>query len=152
MNIIEGYNYDGILGDRETTKEIIIHCTDTPRDGRIGVEDINLWHIRRGFSCIGYHYVIRADGEIERGRAEEKIGAHCLGHNRESIGICYVGGRDKFGRYADTRTERQKKAMHLLVKALKAKYPTITEVHGHNEYNKAKYCPCFDVRQELWEY
>ena len=73
---------------------------------------IDTWHRQRGFHLgIGYHYVIRRDGSIEKGRPEWMIGAHCVNHNAHSIGICYEGGLDIRGDPADTRTEAQKTAM-----------------------------------------
>ena len=86
------------------------------------------------------------DGTIEYGRPIEQIGAHCQGHNRNSIGICYVGGLSYDGKYPkDTRTPAQRKALCQLVHQLLSQYTNAT-VHGHNEFaNKA--CPCFDVQQ-----
>lgn len=55
------------------------------------VKEINEMHIARGFSCIGYHFYIRKDGTIYRGRQLEEIGAHCKGYNAHSIGICLEG-------------------------------------------------------------
>ncbi|MBP3354444.1 MAG: N-acetylmuramoyl-L-alanine amidase [Bacteroidales bacterium] len=131
--------------------EIIVHCTATPEGRDISVEDITRWHIDRGFTTIGYHYVVLLDGTIERGRPEEQVGAHCKGHNSRSIGIAYVGGCDKAMRPKDTRTVRQCASLARLLKELKTKYPTAT-IHGHNEFaNKA--CPSFDVQKwinEIW--
>ena len=131
--------------------EIIVHCTATPEGRNISVEDITRWHIDRGFTTIGYHYVVLLDGTIERGRPEEQVGAHCKGHNSRSIGIAYVGGCDKAMRPKDTRTVRQCASLARLLKELKTKYPTAT-IHGHNEFaNKA--CPSFDVQKwinEIW--
>ena len=50
--------------------------------------------LHRGFRDIGYHFYITRNGEIHRGRALEKVGAHCRDHNTHSIGICYEGGLD----------------------------------------------------------
>ena len=74
---------------------LIIHCSATPQGVCLSLEDCRREHIRhRGFSDIGYHFYVTRDGEIHRGRPTEKIGAHCLNHNRHSIGICYEGGLD----------------------------------------------------------
>ena len=131
--------------------EIIVHCTATPEGRDISVEDITRWHIDRGFTTIGYHYVVLLDGTIERGRPEEQVGAHCKGHNSQSIGIAYVGGCDKAMRPKDTRTTPQRASLIHLLKELKVKYPKAT-IHGHNEFaNKA--CPSFDVQKwinEIW--
>lgn len=123
--------------------EIIIHCTATPEGLDYTVRDIDRWHRSRGFNEIGYHYIIHLNGKIDKGRDVEKIGAHCKGHNRHTIGIAYIGGlRD--GKPADTRTDDQKLALICLVYQLKKKYPSITKVSGHNEYSH-KACPCFKV-------
>ena len=126
--------------------EIIIHCSATPEGKDYTVEQIRQWHKQRGFSDIGYHYVIYRDGSIHSGRPIERIGAHCLKHNAHSIGICYIGGISKDGKTPkDTRTDAQKESLIKLIKELKAKYPKAT-VHGHREYaNKA--CPSFDVQK-----
>lgn len=127
--------------------KIIIHCSATPEGREHTVEDITLWHKQRGFSTIGYHYVIYLDGTIHKGRSLEMIGAHTLGQNANSIGICYIGGIDKDGNPKDTRTPEQKEALIELVADLKKQYPKAT-VHGHNEFaNKA--CPSFNVGKEF---
>ena len=127
--------------------EIIIHCSATPEGKDYTVEQIRQWHKQRGFSDIGYHYVIYRDGSIHSGRPIERIGAHCLKHNAHSIGVCYIGGVAKDGKAPkDTRTDAQKESLIKLIKELKAKYPKAT-VHGHREYaNKA--CPSFDAKNE----
>lgn len=128
--------------------KIIIHCTATPEGRDCTVADISRWHRERGFSEIGYHYVIYRDGSIHAGRDVSKAGAHCKGQNARSIGVCYVGGMDAAGKQAkDTRTPEQKAALRGLVAKLKAEYPGAA-VHGHNEF-AAKACPCFNVKTEL---
>ena len=130
-----------------TINEIIVHCSATPEGRNVTVKDIDTWHRQRGFRCIGYHYVIYLDGSVHTGRPESQVGAHCLGHNSHSIGVCYIGGVAKDGKTPkDTRTDAQKESLIKLIKELKAKYPKAT-VHGHREYaNKA--CPCFDAKNE----
>lgn len=127
--------------------KIILHCSATKEGQHFTVDDINQWHIARGFAKIGYHYVIYLDGSVHKGRSEELIGAHCLGHNATSIGICYIGGLDSKGNPKDTRTEAQKAALIKLVSQLKVQYPK-AKVHGHNEF-AAKACPCFNVKKEF---
>lgn len=126
--------------------EIIIHCTATIEGKDFRANDIDKWHKQRGWKGIGYHYVIDLDGTIEKGRPESEIGAHTVGHNRNSIGVVYVGGLDKNGKPKDTRTEEQKEALLEILRQLLCKYPKAT-IHGHNEFAK-KACPCFDVRKE----
>lgn len=128
-----------------TIDKIIIHCSDTPEGRAVTVDEIRRWHKERGFSDIGYHYVIMADGSVCDGRPLEQAGAHCKGQNAHSIGICYVGGCDRNHRPKDTRTEAQKTAIAGLIRELKRRFPTAT-IHGHNEFaNKA--CPSFDVQK-----
>lgn len=127
--------------------KIIIHCSATPEGRHVTVQDIDRWHRDRGFSQIGYHWVIYLDGSIHKGRSEEIAGAHVVGHNANSVGICYIGGVDEMMRPKDTRTKEQRATMRSLVSSLKNKYPDAT-VHGHNEF-AAKACPSFDVKKEF---
>ena len=130
-----------------TITKIIIHCTATPEGRPVTTKEVDTWHRQRGFSKIGYHFLIGLNGERWEGRKIEEIGAHCEGHNTGSIGICYVGGLAKDGKTAkDTRTEIQKAALLSLVKELKQKYPQAT-IHGHREFAK-KDCPSFDAKAE----
>lgn len=116
----------------------------------VGVKEINQWHKQRGWDSIGYHYVIRRNGQIEKGRDESIAGAHCRGYNQSSIGVCCVGGVAEDGKTPeDTRTEEQKRALVQLVRTLKRKYPIAT-IHGHNEF-APKACPSFNVQKWLTE-
>lgn len=127
--------------------KIILHCAATKEGQHFTVEDIDRWHKQRGFNKIGYHFVIYLDGSVHKGRDIAEIGAHCLGQNANSIGICYIGGLDANGKPKDTRTDAQKAALKTLVDDLSVKYSSAT-IHGHNEFaNKA--CPCFDVKKEF---
>ena len=127
--------------------KIIVHCSATPEGRHTTVEEIRQWHLQRGWKDIGYHYVIYLDGTIHRGRPESVVGAHCSGYNKNSIGVCYIGGLDKDGKTPkDTRTEGQKRALREILNRLKRDYPKAT-LHGHNEFaNKA--CPSFNVKEE----
>ena len=153
-----GLEVDGIVGantlsklnlsvNKRTIKELIVHCSATPEGKDYSVDTIRQWHLQRGFSDIGYHYVIYLDGSINKGRDESKVGAHCEGHNTNSIGVCYVGGLTADGtKPKDTRTEAQKKSLISLLKELKYKYPQ-AKIYPHYKYaNKA--CPCFDAEKE----
>lgn len=135
----------GVTQYRRTITKIILHCTATPEGRDFTVEQIRQCHLSRGFSDIGYHYVIYRDGSIHAGRPESVVGAHCTGQNTCSIGISYVGGEVADGSHTpkDTRTPAQKKALRELVAALLEKYPG-AEVHCHYEFaNKA--CPSFKL-------
>lgn len=127
--------------------KIIIHCSATPEGRPVSVKDIDRWHRERGFSEIGYHWVVYLDGSVHPGRSEDVAGAHTVGHNAKSIGICYVGGVDNKFQTKDTRTTAQRIALKELVRELQKRYPGAT-VHGHNEF-AAKACPSFNVQTKL---
>ena len=147
---------------------IVIHCSATREGVDVRASDIDKWHKERGWSMIGYNYVIDLDGTVEIGRPLSMSGAHCADkgfsgkpYNLHSIGICYVGGLDRNGHSKDTRTDAQKLSMHKLVMELIEKYP-ITDVLGHRDASPdkngdgvitknewVKTCPCFDVRSEF---
>lgn len=127
-------------------KYVIVHCSATPEGRDVTAKDIDRFHRTRGFAKIGYHYVIRLDGTIEKGRGETEIGAHCLGKNACSIGVCYVGGIKSDGSPADTRTPCQKAALASLLVSLRKRYPGI-EIRGHRDF-AAKACPSFDATRE----
>lgn len=131
-----------------TIDEIIIHCSDTYANMDTTAADIDRWHKERGWEKIGYHYVIRRSGKVEPGRDLFQMGAHCYGHNEHSVGICLVGGKGEDGGPEDNFTPEQKAAARKLVRDLKFDWPILSVV-GHNHYNKAKACPCFDVREIL---
>ena len=126
----------------------MIHCSAVRPDQTSSAAQIDTWHRQRGFHLgIGYHYVIRRDGEIEAGRPEYLVGAHCKDHNAHSIGVCYEGGLNARGQPADTRTEAQKKTLLSLLRALKVDYSDALIV-GHHDLNPLKACPCFDAAKE----
>ena len=123
---------------------LIIHCSAVKPDQTSSVAQIDTWHRQRGWKLgIGYHYVVRRNGEIEHGRPEWMIGAHCLNHNAHSIGICYEGGLDARGQPADTRTYEQKSALRALLKELHRRYPRALIV-GHHDLDPKKACPCIE--------
>lgn len=126
---------------------IVLHYSATHADQDPGVEDIRRMHLARGFNDVGYHYVIRRDGRIEKGRAEEVIGAHVKGHNTGSLGICCIGGLERAtgpNVGVDNRTVAQKEATILLLRDLLARHPG-AEVLGHRDLAPTQ-CPGFDVR------
>jgi N-acetylmuramoyl-L-alanine amidase len=128
---------------------IIIHCSATKQSLDVGVEEIRKWHMKgNGWKDIGYHYVIRLDGSIEKGRPIEQVGAHTSGHNSDSIGICYVGGVDNANKPKDTLNPKQEKSLEALVKKLRERWPKLT-ISGHNDYTNAKACPSFKVSERL---
>ena len=130
-----------------TINKVIVHCTATPEDRHTTVEDVRRWHLDRGWSDIGYHFLIYLDGSLHAGRPVEKQGAHCKGYNKGSIGIAYVGGIDKVNfKPKDTRTEEQKDTLVYILEWLKIQHPDAV-IHGHRDFaNKA--CPSFNATEE----
>lgn len=130
--------------------EIIFHCTATPRGKRFDRDDVNAWHKQRGWSMIGYHFLILLDGTIQIGRPIGMVGAHVQGHNAGTVGIAYVGGLSADGKKAeDTRTAMQVAAARWLIGALKAKFKVKRRAKGHNEYDKGKACPSFNMATDM---
>lgn len=148
-----------MLGQSTTRKVglIIIHCSDTYESMDIGATEIRKWHTEeRGWSDIGYHFVITRSGVIENGRdidhdgdIFEEVGAHTYGYNKNSIGICLVGGKGQAGSAENNFTKEQFRALRNLILLIKTDYPNAT-VHGHREFAE-KACPSFDVQEWLKE-
>lgn len=131
----------------ESVSYIVVHCSATPLGMDCGAKEIDAWHKGQGWSCIGYHYVVRLDGTVECGRPIYQVGAHVSGYNHCSVGVCYIGGIGRDGKPADTRTASQKTALLRVLRELRVRYPNAVIV-GHNFLNPKKACPCFDARLE----
>ena len=101
----------------------------------------------RGWQDVGYHYVIRQDGTLEDGRPNQKQGAHAAGHNKNSIGICLVGGIDEAGKPEAKYSKAQLSCLRSLVNFLQDLYGVLSsQVQGHCDLpGVKKACPCFDV-------
>lgn len=133
-------------------KYIVIHCTATQPNTTI--ESIKkYWKEVRGWGDTpGYHYIIKANGDVVKLLDESKNSYGVYAHNSECISIGYVGGIDKASKPKDTRTRAQENAMFDLIVALTEKYKT-AKVVGHRDFPKvAKACPCFDVKAWLANY
>lgn len=162
-----GLKSDGIVGPATLAKlipsrfrkskrnitEIIVHCTATPEGKEFTVDDVRRWHTTpvskggRGWSDIAYNYLIGIHGEVWEGRNIDTVGAHTVGHNTQSIGVCYVGGMDKANKKPkDTRTLQQKASLLSLLIDLKKLYPQ-ARIYGHRDF-AAKECPSFDATKE----
>lgn len=126
---------------------IIIHCAATKPSMDIGAKEIDGWHRAKGYFGIGYHYVIRRNGEVELGRPLEQAGAHAKDHNATSIGICLVGGIDDRGKPECNFTPEQWAELAKLVTDLQGRFGAL-KVIGHNEV-AAKACPSFNVQKWL---
>ena len=136
-------------------KKIVVHCSASPDGMDIGADEIRKLHASskdtdidwfgtplkgRGWSDIGYHWVIRRNGKCEQGRPESKMGAHVKGHNRDSIGIVWIGTK-----YI---TEAQKKTLDRVIRgALKAYDLSVEDVYGHYELFSGKTCPNLDMAE-----
>ena len=117
--------------------EIILHCAATPDGKDFTAADIHSWHKQKGWSGIGYHYVIKIEGTVESGRPEYWPGAHAKGHNSKCIGICMIG--------TDEFNGEQWYQLRKLVGQLMTKYEGV-KVIGHNEIS-SKTCPGFNVQE-----
>ena len=128
--------------------KIIVHCSATPVGKDFSAETIRDWHVKGNkWDDIGYHYIVRLDGSLEYGRPIEIPGAHCRGHNKSSIGICYIGGMDRhMEEWEDTRTKKQTESLLSLLKVLKLFHGDAV-VHGHRDFSN-KSCPSFDAKKE----
>ena len=126
-------------------KYLIIHCAYTKRSMDIDVNDVRRWHKAKGWRDVGYNFYIKFDGTIQQGRDLLYTGAHTLGHNHDSIGVCLEGGMSEQGKPQDTLTVDQwKSVIKIYLEAVKT-YPNIL-LSGHNQFNN-KPCPSFDVRE-----
>ena len=127
--------------------KVIVHCTATPEGRHTTVEDVRRWHLDRGWSDIGYHFLVYLDGTVHEGRSLDVQGAHCRGQNKNSIGIAYVGGLDKVNfKPKDTRTEEQKEALVDMLEFFKIAHPEVV-IYGHRDF-ASKACPSFDAKTE----
>lgn len=133
MNIIDvGLKFAGTLSKRSKTDEIVLHHAA----GNGSVENIHNWHITgNGWLGIAYHFYIRKDGKVYRGRPIDTIGAHTYGENEHTIGICFEGNFE-----SETMSDAQKQAGAELVSMLRKEYTSIVKVSGHKEHNSTA-CP-----------
>lgn len=150
VNIVDtNLSYDsGRLQQRSTTNYIVIHHSGTAEDMDLSAQDINNMHQNNGWTCIGYHYVIRKDGTVEYGRPDWAIGAHAEGHNWESIGIHLSGNFELDG---VNPTDAQIESCAMLLANLCSNYGLgIDRQHilGHYEVNQTA-CPGKNVISQL---
>lgn len=125
---------------------LVIHYSATYADQNLTVKDIDRMHRDRGWQMVGYHYVIRRDGVVERGRPETMVGAHVANQNTGKIGICCIGGLDRAtgpNKGVDNRTPEQIESLIKLLRDLLKRYPG-AKVVGHRDL-AATQCPGFDV-------
>lgn len=133
---------------------IAVHCSATPATATtVDAAEIRRWHRAKGWRDIGYHYVIKRDGTVEKGRADNVPGAHEPRINSHSIAICLIGGSPpagsaeaKKGLGENNYTPDQWASLLTLVGTLHAKHPSAV-VLGHRDVpGVRKACPSFDVK------
>ena len=130
----------------EQINSIVIHCTKTPPAQNIGLEELYRLHRKQGMLDVSYHYIIKIDGSLQKGRQDNTQGAHTQGHNKDSLAICLVGGVNSRGKPEDTYTLAQYVTLASVVQVLTCQHPA-AEVLGHQDYpNCNTACPSFDVR------
>ena len=139
------YTNELVKSKREIT-HIVIHCSATIEGHYYNANDINRWHLDRGWSGIGYHYVIGLAGEIEIGRNVNYDGAHVYGENKDTIAICLIGG---LGKDTDPKENSFTKDTFMvlddMLRKLMCIYPK-AKILGHRDFpDVAKACPCMDV-------
>ena len=127
---------------------IAVHCAATPNNKEFDAFDVDRWHQQRWGSGIGYHYVIKLDGTIQKGRWADFAGAHVKGNNRSTLAISYIGGLDANRKAAeDQATAAQMLSLKNLLNLLKDMYNLDTsKILGHREYPRVhKACPCLNM-------
>lgn len=128
-------------------KYIVHHYSATYPDQDLGVADIRKMHLARGWKDVGYHYIIKRDGTVQKGRQDTTVGAHVSGHNTGSIGICCIGGIERAtgpNVGVDNRTPAQIQSAIRVTRDLLNQHPR-AQVVGHRDLSPTQ-CPGFDVR------
>lgn len=126
---------------------ITVHCSATPPQQYIDVAEIRRWHKKRGWRDVGYHFVIRRNGDVELGRPLSQTGAHVKGHNKGNIGVCMVGGCNADLQPEDNFTLAQRKALFGLTAALQEQFLIPDEnVKGHKDWRVNKACPVLKIK------
>ena len=135
---------------RKKTDSIIIHCAATKPSMDIGYKEIREWHVdQNGWDDVGYHFIIRRNGQLEKARPEGYSGAHAPSHNSRSIGICLVGGMAEDGSAENNFTLEQFLTLKDLVNMVMDKYSDITEVLGQCDVQDKPNCPGFNGKEWL---
>lgn len=133
MQIIESNLTFKSLSNLGTVKRIILHHAEAKY---CSIHDIHQWHLANGWAGCGYHFLVRKDGTIYRGRPENKLGAHTANHNTGSLGICFEGTYN-----SETMNETQIKAGQELIVYLLDKYKLLkANVYKHKDFNSTD-CP-----------
>lgn len=121
---------------------VFIHCSASDHADHDDIKIIDEWHKKRGWSEVGYHFFIKKNGELQKGRDLEKTPAAQQGHNSGSIAICLAGlNIEKF-------TDDQFNTLRGLCYLINVAYKKNVTFHGHCEVS-SKSCPVFDYREVL---
>jgi len=114
---------------------IVIHTLAF--EGDADIDRVREWHLDRGWNDVGYHYLVRRSGEVQRGRDEDAVGAHAVNFNRHSIGIALEGHGD-----SECPRLEQLLAVFRLCDEVMLRYGiSIDKVLGHRETGARKTCP-----------
>jgi N-acetyl-anhydromuramyl-L-alanine amidase AmpD len=97
-------------------------------------QTIHQWHLGKGYVGIGYHFYIRKDGSIYRGRQIDAVGAHTVGYSETGIGVCLEGDFTK-----EKPSQVQQDSLVWILKALVEMYPA-ARIVGHGQVG-ATACP-----------
>lgn len=140
---------------------IIVHCSDSDNLAHDDISVIRKWHTEKGFTGpdgilgteddVGYHAFIKKNGQVQQGRPDYAIGAHCEGHNKTSLGVC-LSLKDPA-----KITQGQKDALELWLLQKCQKYELDkSDIYPHSFFDKkGKTCPNFDLNEWLksrdWE-
>lgn len=132
MQIIETkFKWNGSLSYTNKPKKIVLHHAE---DSICTVQQIHSWHLGNGWTGIGYHFFVRKDGTIYRGRPENAIGAHVSGANTNTLGICAEGSY-----MTEIMPTAQLNAIKWLIQYLDNKYGQLP-IYGHREVGSSN-CP-----------
>lgn len=114
---------------------IVLHHTATPLTA--SPEDIRRIHVEeRGWSDVGYHFIIDKAGKIHGGRHVSVVGSHAGGHNKHTIGVAAIGdNRQPWSRW----TSSQHISLRRIIETLTLIYPEAS-VLRHCDL-KPTYCP-----------
>jgi len=131
-----------------TAKSIIIHCSATKDSGTVSTSAIRHYHKEvMGWSDIGYHFLVELcnenDYEVLIGRPWDQEGAHCYGHNKNSLGICIIGDFD-----IQAPPEGQwKKSVDFVAFLCYYFGIPVDYIYGHRHFDSHKTCPgkAFDM-------
>ena len=141
---------------KRVVTSLIVHASDTYTNQNIGSEELHIEHNDKDLDGLQYHFVIRRDGKLQRGRPLDKTGqsSKVRGHDILSIDVCLVGGLncstgcenpDQY-RSSQSYTREQMSTLESVCEAFYRRYHG-GQVFGHNEIEPLVTDPHFDVSQ-----